>query len=410
VKGARTAELLAPVSGRPDRVRRQVAAYATVAAYAALLAMLVWSRLSNLSQGLWHDEIFTVEHFVRGGPSAIFGDYLPNDHMLFSLLAWLAQLVSPTEVVLRLPSVVPFIAGALIATVWLDRRIGRATAIVYFGLVTASPLLLDLSWQARGYGLAFLAMSVLLVAADESARDGARWKLVAFSGAGVVGTLTLPIFGAVFAATALALAIVVRGVMPFLVASAVAIAAWYAPVASDLVASSGQEFGSRLAWHGLVTGPFEYLLVPGLVGGSVVGTTGFVAAVCLAGICTASPLLRDRTRALLLLAGPTATFLIVWATRLYVAPRFLSFLLVPVFVVLATGGIVCRSPPSPSLWSVRSAASSGGTRGSNPASRAKLTAKSLRSSARRRRGTHRSPPTWHTQRTSSSTSGGPSSD
>ena len=58
-----------------------------------------------------------------------------------------------------------------------------------------------------------------------------------------------------------------------------------------------------------------------------------VAAVLL----LSSPLIRERRTALLLCAGPAATLFFVWATRLYLAPRFVSYLLVPLFMLLATG-------------------------------------------------------------------------
>jgi hypothetical protein len=336
----RAVERLPGACGRRGELRRQAVVLASVAAYAVVAGALVWSRYSKLGHGLWHDEIFTVEHYVDGGPNTIFfGDYLPNNHMLFNLLAWLAQLVSPTEAALRLPSVVPFIAGAALVTAWLDAQVGRVEAVVYLGIVTASPLLLDLSAQARGYGLTFLAMSVLVVAGAESLRDGARWKLVAFCVAGVAGTWTLPIFGVAFAATGLALSVWVRGVIRYLVAAGAAIAVWYAPVATDLVASSDQEFGERLAWHGMLTGPFEHLLMPALVGGYVFGVAGLIGSVALGSACAASPLLRDRARASLLLAGLAATFLVVWVARLYVAQRFVSYLLVPALIVLVTGGV-----------------------------------------------------------------------
>jgi hypothetical protein len=340
VEGTRSAELVPAASRRRGELQRRAVVLASVAAYATIATALVWSRYSKLGHGLWHDEIFTVEHYVQDGPAAIFfGDYLSNNHMLFSVLAWLAHLVSPTEAALRLPSVVPFIAGAAIVTSWLDRRVGRAPAVLYLGLVTASPLLLDLSPQARGYGLAFLAMSVLVVAGDESLREEARWKLVTFCAAGVAGTWTLPIFGVAFAATGLALALTVRRVIPYLVASLMAIAAWYAPVATDLVASSSQEFGFPLAWHGLATGPFEHLMIPAFVGGYVFGVGGMIGSVALAVACAASPLLHHRVRAWLLLSGVILTFLVVWAARLYIAPRFVSYLLVPSFVLLATGSV-----------------------------------------------------------------------
>ena len=51
---------------------------------------------------------------------------------------------------------------------------GGALSGTFLLLATASPLLLDISRMARGYGLAFLAMSVLVVAALEAESTGRR--------------------------------------------------------------------------------------------------------------------------------------------------------------------------------------------------------------------------------------------
>ena len=66
------------------------------------------------------------------------------------------------------------------------------SGVLFLFLATVSPLLLDITRQARGYGLAFFAMSVLVVAALEAGRTGRTWAIVAVCAAGVVGTWTLP--------------------------------------------------------------------------------------------------------------------------------------------------------------------------------------------------------------------------
>ena len=58
---------------------------------------------------------------------------------------------------------------------------GALSGILFLFLATVSPLLLDITRLARGYGLAFLAMSVLVVAALEASDPrGRRGRLVAF--------------------------------------------------------------------------------------------------------------------------------------------------------------------------------------------------------------------------------------
>ena len=60
-----------------------------------------------------------------------------------------------------------------------------------------------------------------------------------------------------------------------------------------------------------------------------------------------SPLLRHRTTALVLASGPVVTIVALWVTDTRVVPRFLSFLLVPLFILAATGVGIDRSSGKP---------------------------------------------------------------
>ena len=66
----------------------------------------------------------------------------------------------------------PVRRGRTVVTAWLHSRVDALSGVLFLFLATVSPLLLDITRQARGYGLAFLAMSILVVAALEAARDG----------------------------------------------------------------------------------------------------------------------------------------------------------------------------------------------------------------------------------------------
>ena len=68
-------------------------------------------------------------------------------------------------------------------------------------------MLFDLSREARGYGIAFLAMSILTIAALGGLEDIRDPDARSFFFAGFVGTLTLPVFGLAFVGTAAALLI-----------------------------------------------------------------------------------------------------------------------------------------------------------------------------------------------------------
>jgi len=302
----------------------------------------------------------TVADYVRAGPGEILaGHYVPNNHELFSLLGWATtSLVGESEIALRLCSVIPFILGVVVVTAWLHIRVGALSGVLYLFLATVAPLLLDLSRQARGYGLAFLAMSVLIVAALEADRSGRTWTIVAFCVAGLVGTWTLPNFGIVFLATGAIL--VTNPRVRFraavgLAASILALAAWYAPHFDDLAESSRQVFGTRIDTVGVVTAPFDRILLPGLlwIDGRVPVSSLLwlpITALVLLPI-SSSPLLRRPRPALVLGSGVVGTVIVLWATETRVVPRFLSFLLVPLFMILASGlaSILARLTTRPPL-------------------------------------------------------------
>ena len=119
-----------------------------------------------------------VRGYVRGGLDEILTGSGLN-HQLMALLAWaMSSVTGESEVAFRLLSVVPFVAGVVLVTAWLHRRHGALSGVLFLFLATVSPLLLDITRQARGYGLAFMAMCVVIVAALEASRTGRTWLVV----------------------------------------------------------------------------------------------------------------------------------------------------------------------------------------------------------------------------------------
>jgi hypothetical protein len=314
--------------------------------YAILGSILFWSRLAVLDAGYCCDEIRTVVNDVRGGPHAVLvGPYIPNNHELFSLLGWAtSSVVGESAVALRLWSVIPFLLGVAVVTFWLHRRMGALSAVLFLFLATMSPLLVDITRMARGYGLAFLAMSVLMVAALEAERSGRTAALWAVVAAGLVGSLTLPHFAIAFVATAASL--LTRPDLRARVAlgtalSSVAIIAWYGPHLDDIAASTSGNYGMQIDTAWIVTAPIDQTLVPALtqIDDSLLRPSLASAAwaIALALLIGSSPLLRRRGTAAILCSGVAATVIAFWVTGTYVAPRFFSFLLVPLFILVATG-------------------------------------------------------------------------
>jgi hypothetical protein len=318
-----------------------------VAGYVVLGAVLAVTRLVGLGHSFWFDELHFVAYFVRTGPwDIVAGPYL--SHELYSLLAWAtAALVGESEAALRLSSVLPFLAGVGVVTAWLHVRIAALAGLLFLFLATVSPLLLDITRQARGYGLAFFAMCVLVVAALEADRTKARGAVALACAAGVVGTWTLPQFGIAFVATALVLLTDRALRRPTAVAGAaslLAIAAFYAPHLQQIHAASETPDGLRIGTAWLVTAPVDQILLPALIwidGTVAVPGIVWVPLVLAAfAVMASSPLARERGSLLILSSGVAATVVVLWLGRAYVIPRYLSFLVVPLFVLLASGGAV----------------------------------------------------------------------
>ena len=315
-----------------------------VVSYSALGLALVTSRGIGLDHSLWTDEITALEEFIRAGPTEILAG--PDlSHELFGLLAWVTTtLVGESEVALRLWSVLPFIAGVALVTAWLHERMGALSGLVFLFLATVSPLLLDITRQARGYGLAFLAMSVLVVAGLEACRSRRTVAVLAFCAGGIAGTMTLPQFGIAFVAAGA----VLLGVGPlrrrtagFLAISLLAVAAFYAPHLGQVRDASRIEDGVQIDTIWLLTAPIDQILLPALIwidGTALVAGAVWLPAVLASLLVMAySPLARRRATVLFLCSGPVLTIVVLWLADAYVIPRYLSYLLVPLFVLLATG-------------------------------------------------------------------------
>src|SRR6266550_3257079 len=195
---------------RPHSLRGLVRRAGVISAAVLLACGLLVPRLATLGQGLWLDEIQTVQGYIRGGPSAIFGRYETNDHMLFSFLGWLTVKVpGGPDWLYRLWGIVPFLLAVGLFAWWLRRKAGPLTAALFLAFATVNSMLLQLTSAARGYGLAFLMMAVIVIAACEilAGDRGKRW-LILFFAAVTLGTWTLPTF--VLSASAATLVLLVR--------------------------------------------------------------------------------------------------------------------------------------------------------------------------------------------------------
>jgi hypothetical protein len=355
-------EAIGSASTRRYRGMREVDAIESGALWTTAglsLLILLWSRLGGLDLSLWHDEIATITRFVDGGPPRIFGDvYTTNNHILFSFLTWATvTLGGTTESVFRFWSVVPALVIAGVMFWWLLRRLGAPTASVFLVLLAANPLLTVLSRQARGYGLAMACVGFMTIAAWKALEpDSAHTSLVPLGVAAALGIFTLPTVVLPFVAL-IPLLYVVHRRRSFWLLLLVGLAslAWYAGSLRALLSSLDQEFGAPLPWHGPLTGPAQNLAFPIirlLEGGYLdpfrqppyalsLGTLPLYLLIL--GLCVLGIARWARIGTPLQAAGVwvpiVGTFLVLTLSRVWVIDRFVSFLGIPVLILIA-GGIV----------------------------------------------------------------------
>jgi hypothetical protein len=340
-------------------------------------ALVLWTRLAGLNQSLWHDEVFSVVHYIGLGPSTIVsGDYVPNNHVLFNLLGYgTTRVLGESEVTLRLWSVLPAIAAAALIVWWTWRLRGRLTAVVLAVLVATSPIHHDLAREARGYGLMFLAGALMLVASYRVAAGGGRLSWAVLALAGVIGAYTAPQFVLGFVGQAIPLlvrrdlrkrAVVLLGVVAAL------LLLLYAPLLSDIARSADTVGGGPLPWHSPVSGPILHLVQPSfdlladrpvdayaikpntpdrIIGGLLV----LLGALVLWRA-------RDRMLCALLIAPVVFAYAVLTIGRFHVHERYGSFLLFHALVLVAIGivGLLLASPRGIPRWVANAVAAAAG--------------------------------------------------
>lgn len=191
--------LLAP-SGQTGKTSRIDWIEAAVAASVILAGIVLAGR--NLDLSMRADEATTALNFGTKSLWTALSDYrAPNNHVLHSLLVWVAhQTGGWNPVTLRLPA---FLGAcfALPATWWFVRNeYNPLAAAVATTLLSTSPLFIEYATNARGYSLLLLLFILLLIVGGTLTRRPDRhplWALYALMIA--LGFLTVPLM--VFPAT-----------------------------------------------------------------------------------------------------------------------------------------------------------------------------------------------------------------
>jgi SAM-dependent methyltransferase/4-amino-4-deoxy-L-arabinose transferase-like glycosyltransferase len=345
------------------------------ALYVSMALAFIWMRVIDMQISFWDDEAATVVRYIDKGPAGIYSsaNYTPNDHILYSLLSWVTiNILGRHEPTYRIWSVVPAILSAVLLVVWSRRRLGRTTALALAAVLLTAPYLLYETVQARGYGLAQLGMVLVLIAAFEIEERGPRrWPLRALAAGIVIGPASHAMSAVGIAAViafllrrvdlrrpvlkaslvgALLLAIILAPLAPAMVSQA---RKWFVAGPHDTRSTTIKTARPPLPIASPVTGPVNLGMYTGelLETGKVNTACGsecrpaakvelWDAPLLLLALVGAFALWRHRRRGLLgcLLAALVGGFALPMIGRVYVADRFVLYLL-PAYALLAAVGI-----------------------------------------------------------------------
>lgn len=328
------------------------------------------TRVAPLDQGLWHDELYTVSRFVSHGPTRILSrPWIPNNHILFNLLEWATtQVLGTSEIGLRLWAVIPATFGLAWVCTTLFQRNERRAAAVFACLATISPVLLELSVQARGYGLVMFAMSAYLVAGLRLLDStGWRWAAILASGA-AIGVLALPVF-VLPVAVSFPLFVWRHGRIRGNVIVAMALAAGavggvYLPLLPDVLHATAQQFGHRLSILDVPLGPVRDQIAPSTQAlmhvrwweSSRSWVLEAITQVVTLGLMLLGTIRLSRTSrlsAIFVIVTIFGTYLGLFAGRFYFSPRFASFTVIPILFMASLGAVELTELRATAEWRAR---------------------------------------------------------
>ncbi len=346
---ATVAKLLSSGRSRLVAPSRTTSWWIALAAGIALAIAFLASRLPGLGQSFWEDELWTVVNYVDPGLGSIYDPsiYKINNHVAYSVLTWAAgSLVGGSEVLYRLGSTLPAIAAVAVLGTWLWRRLTPWTAVVIAAVFLVSPMHFVQSRLARGYGLAFLAAALWIVASTRLSDGGPKRWVAVLAASGAVGIWALPVMAVPFLLHTGVLLLNHRARLGAVVATAaagVASIGLYWPLLGELVDVSGsvteRRGGAVVPPHGVVTGPLERFVTPVLqfVHPSLAGALGVVVGGAVV-VYGAVWLARNDRWLLALLAVPIVGFFAVLAVReIPVYARYTSPVLVPTLTLFGIG-------------------------------------------------------------------------
>jgi hypothetical protein len=185
----------------------------TIFAALGIFVLALAVRLPRMSQSLWYDEMYTLVEYVAQPWQKVLaahpGEYVPNNHVLYTMLAKLIYRTNedqgPNEALLRVPAL---IAGCLlpIALAWPLRRTSPWTALLLAIVACLHPWLIAFSTEARGYSLLLL----LGVLATNLLPDGRRRWPIGYALMMAAAIYTMPIAVVLLVAHGVAMAVLRR--------------------------------------------------------------------------------------------------------------------------------------------------------------------------------------------------------
>jgi uncharacterized membrane protein len=175
---------------------RRLPSWWPLAALTLLAAVLRFATLGE--QSFWYDEAFTPVHVLHSGLGATLHSvvHTENTPPLWYLIAWVdVRIFGDGAIALRFPSA---LAGvATVPVVWgICERLGgrsgagRRAAVIAAAIVTADPLFVWYSQEARAYGLFVLLGALTMLGFVRVLEAPTRGRLVAFALAGALALLT----------------------------------------------------------------------------------------------------------------------------------------------------------------------------------------------------------------------------
>jgi len=342
------------------------------------------TRVASIRLGLWWDEAFTAQRYVREGPGTLLDPdaYVANNHVLFSALTWAStQVTGEADPWLRLWAVLPAAVATVVLVGWLWQRSGPVVASLAATMTVTSTLWLSMSTQARGYGLVVLAGTVLLVVVVHEDRMPTWGGDLLVAGSGLVAMATFPPTVALYlahtgvwllrrrtarlrlvaltAVVGLVTALLYLPLMAMLFERADRVGSrfadpisWWSPVIAPLQLVGGPSFGVGTGL-GTVTSRDVTAAVGGMEIGLGVGSLPGIVALLVGLLGLFIVVARiDRPLGGHLVAGLGGSIVLLAPAGFHLADRYIAFLLPHVTVALAFGlaGLCGAFATAPRSW------------------------------------------------------------